>query len=527
MDERRKMQTGKWIRKRYACALLAAALCMQGSLPVQAGQVLERVSEDAQASVSEGLGFAKMPGESQKEAGLANLQMEGKGRIAASNLQTEGKERIAASNLQTEEAEKIGSPNLQTEGAERVGTTNLPAEGEKECGFDKPPAEGRKETEDSNLSEGKGAGASGISAPASNVSGTSSSPSGGVGKGTPNVPADGKEAGTSNSPAEGREAGTADFSEESKQTGTTDFSEESKQTGTADGLADISNEPRESSQGTEAAGMPAEGLSLSKKSLTIKLGKSKRLTAHVKPAQAEQKVSWSSSNPKVAKVKNGKVTGVSVGKATITAKAGGKKATCKVKVTLKKKARKAIRAYQAYLGQKWIKWSDGSYRSRYQQPGIYSQDKFNFTLADMNADGVPELVLANTGSPAHYEGYQAVYCYSNGKVQELVRNDKIKCYYPRTGYVVAQYFGMGYHSFYYKIFKDGSTRQVGSEDTQVNGYSQTDYWFWDKKEVTRAEFCRLVREDAGVAPIELENGDFHKNTAENRKNMAKLYLPKK
>lgn len=73
------------------------------------------------------------------------------------------------------------------------------------------------------------------------------------------------------------------------------------------------------------------GIKLNQSKATIYLGKTCQLKAKLTPAGAQGKVSWSSSNKKVAKVnKNGKVTALKKGKATITAKAGGKKAVCKI-----------------------------------------------------------------------------------------------------------------------------------------------------------------------------------------------------
>ena len=59
-----------------------------------------------------------------------------------------------------------------------------------------------------------------------------------------------------------------------------------------------------------------------------------QLTATIKPANATvQEVTWSSSKPSAVTVdQNGVLTAVGSGTATITAKAGGKKAVCKVKV---------------------------------------------------------------------------------------------------------------------------------------------------------------------------------------------------
>ncbi|MBQ6392012.1 MAG: Ig-like domain-containing protein, partial [Eubacterium sp.] len=68
---------------------------------------------------------------------------------------------------------------------------------------------------------------------------------------------------------------------------------------------------------------------LSKKKLTLYVKKS----ATLKVKGTKKKVTWTSSNKKIAKVtKKGKVTAVKKGKATITAKVGGKKYICKVTV---------------------------------------------------------------------------------------------------------------------------------------------------------------------------------------------------
>ena len=80
---------------------------------------------------------------------------------------------------------------------------------------------------------------------------------------------------------------------------------------------------------------PVTGVVLDKTSAAIDVGGSVTLKATVSPSDATNKtVSWSTSSPKVATVSNGKVTGVSAGKATITATTvdGGFKATCVVTV---------------------------------------------------------------------------------------------------------------------------------------------------------------------------------------------------
>ncbi len=77
------------------------------------------------------------------------------------------------------------------------------------------------------------------------------------------------------------------------------------------------------------------GIKLSANTLTLKTGESAALTAEVIPANASIKtVNWSSSNPNVASVSGGVVTGWNVGKATIYAKSwdGVVSAACEVTV---------------------------------------------------------------------------------------------------------------------------------------------------------------------------------------------------
>lgn len=79
-----------------------------------------------------------------------------------------------------------------------------------------------------------------------------------------------------------------------------------------------------------------ESVKLDMTSLELNVGITMLLTATVEPANADNKtLIWSSDNPSVATVVDGKVTGVSAGTANITVKAvdGNASATCKVTVT--------------------------------------------------------------------------------------------------------------------------------------------------------------------------------------------------
>ena len=80
--------------------------------------------------------------------------------------------------------------------------------------------------------------------------------------------------------------------------------------------------------------VPAAGsVTLSETALTLDIGNTAELTAAVSPEGAEAAVTWTSSNPGVASVLDGKVTAVSAGSAVITAStANGKTAACSVTV---------------------------------------------------------------------------------------------------------------------------------------------------------------------------------------------------
>lgn len=80
----------------------------------------------------------------------------------------------------------------------------------------------------------------------------------------------------------------------------------------------------------------AKKAKISKTKLTLKVGQSKTLSVKNLSKKKAKKLKWSTSNKKVATVnKKGKVAAKKAGKATITAKLGKKKYTCKV--TVKKK----------------------------------------------------------------------------------------------------------------------------------------------------------------------------------------------
>ena len=79
--------------------------------------------------------------------------------------------------------------------------------------------------------------------------------------------------------------------------------------------------------------IPAESVSVSPESLSLKIGETYDLTATVTPANSTDAIAWSvTSGDSVTVDANGKVTAVKAGTATVTATAGGKSASVTVKV---------------------------------------------------------------------------------------------------------------------------------------------------------------------------------------------------
>ena len=74
-------------------------------------------------------------------------------------------------------------------------------------------------------------------------------------------------------------------------------------------------------------------VTVDQKKVTLKKGKTCQLKATVTPVNSQDKVTYKSSDSKIASVdKNGKITAKKKVKATITITSGKKKTTCKVTV---------------------------------------------------------------------------------------------------------------------------------------------------------------------------------------------------
>jgi uncharacterized protein YjdB len=122
--------------------------------------------------------------------------------------------------------------------------------------------------------------------------------------------------------------------------------------------------------------IPVDSIKLNKTSLSLKKNNSETLTATISPSNVtNKKITWTSSNPNVAKVdSNGKVTSAGNGKAIITASVDGVNASCNI----------------TSIG--YIVTQDGKF-GKYKTTATYNSETFKYSIKTGNADYVLVWVL--------------------------------------------------------------------------------------------------------------------------------------
>ena len=226
----------------------------------------------------------------------------------------------------------------------------------------------------------------------------------------------------------------------------------------------------------------AASIRLNKTSITMYTGQ----TSTLKVSGTSKKVTWSTSNKKVATVSyRGVISAKSSGSATITARVNNKNLKCRV--TVKKQAtnnkKAALKAYYSFLK---------SYRftTNYSTRGFY--------LAYINNDSIPELLVFD--GDFHAAGVQ-VYSYVNGKVKSVGTFGEYGgfIYKEKKGIICSSWMGQGVcASTYYKW--------NGSKLSKIISFSSVEeirpdlnivykYYINDKK-VTRSKY------ESSIAPYE-------------------------
>ncbi len=241
-------------------------------------------------------------------------------------------------------------------------------------------------------------------------------------------------------------------------------------------------------------------VTLNKKKLSLKIGSSATLKATVSPSGAVKKLSWKSSNKKVATVKNGKVTAKKKGKATITVTTGnGKKAVCQVTVTKKGQSQaQSLEIKKAQALSKYKKMLEKNTKYKY------------FSVCYINGDSIPDLMAITKKNSSNY-----VY-YINGKevvdqtmgmmIADDPHIDKLTYYYyPKRNLVMYRYKDAMPEVYYWEDYctiapcKQGSYKyalmEVLTKSWEASGGdAEYGYYYFSDASIPESQYDELLGE---------------------------------
>lgn len=121
----------------------------------------------------------------------------------------------------------------------------------------------------------------------------------------------------------------------------------------------------------------------------------------------------------------------------------------------------------------------------------------DFILADINRDGIPELLV---NAPDLNGRGQGVYSYYNGKVVKSVIMQRITSYYPHSGVVVLREGGDVVYNIYYckiakgKVYPLAIGFSTNSNQFLVNG----------GKYISKSQFNAMLKKEAGKEKVEIK-----------------------
>lgn len=178
---------------------------------------------------------------------------------------------------------------------------------------------------------------------------------------------------------------------------------------------------------------------------------------------------------------------------------------------------KAIKAYKSFLSKKSVTLK----RPGYSFTETFDLTQEDFAVKDLNADGVPELIL--DPSYDHGAGFRsAIFVYRNGKVAWLNTSGGTTYYY--VGSKVFKVYDLGRGSFgvyYYKIV-NGYAKEIASyEGLYTTKEEQCKYYIKNKK-VTRKKFNRYLLKESNNKVSLKKEGNYLKFKKINKKNIRKI-----
>lgn len=153
---------------------------------------------------------------------------------------------------------------------------------------------------------------------------------------------------------------------------------------------------------------PVKTITMSEEEAKMNVGDQKTLSATILPADADQTITWSSSDDKTATVANGTVTALKPGTVTITATAdGNKKATCKITIKAPAKGMK-IRATNGSTSKIFVKKGTTLTLSKFYTNSNCT-DTFKFSAKKSKVGSVTESGTVSTKKPGKLVVYLTAY----------------------------------------------------------------------------------------------------------------------
>lgn len=179
---------------------------------------------------------------------------------------------------------------------------------------------------------------------------------------------------------------------------------------------------------------------------------------------------------------------------------------------------KAMKAYTKMLSKKNLKRDDYT---------VYKTKNCYFSIAYIDNDSVPELIVYNTKDASHIQGWGALYTYRNGKVRYvssmMLDGKKRLGYYKKTGWFMDNTTYQGWGSDYFqKLSKAKISTAVSYEREVYNGKATGTYIVVKKgsyKNIKAATFKRELKKN--TKNKKLTKYKFYKNTSANRKKYLK------
>ncbi len=170
---------------------------------------------------------------------------------------------------------------------------------------------------------------------------------------------------------------------------------------------------------------------------------------------------------------------------------------------------KALKAYKKMLSQTTIDRNGWPIKSKNCQ----------FSIAYIDNDNVPELVLYNDQDVPHMGGYGTLFTYRKGKVQFVAEmnldSSSLAGYYKKKG-IYTSYYYQGGESISYNKLSKGASSTVLSQSRRLIGLKMGP-WSYRKNitDITKKQFTKQLKKYVGSKKI--TKFKFYKNTAKNRK----------